>query len=70
VLSFTGSNQIEISADEVKYINLQKLLRSAIMKNTLQHVSLKKKKKHSEVTKLTGRKGQRFLKDITDFSLD
>jgi len=47
-------------------MNLQRLLRSAILKKTLETESEKRRKKHSEVP---NRAGKRLLKDITDFSM-
>lgn len=53
-------------SDELKYLNLQKLLRNAIMKNTTEMITDRKKKRDG--SRQASRKGQRVLKDITDFS--
>ena len=38
VITF-GTNFYELSAEEIKYLSLQKLLRSAIIKNTVEGIS-------------------------------
>jgi hypothetical protein len=36
----------------------------------MDHVTEKKRNKHSEASRVNNHKNKRFLKDITDFSLD
>ena len=64
----------ELSTDEAKYINLQKLLRNALLKSSQnKSSSASKTTRHrripSDGRQIPNRKGQRMLKDITDFNL-
>ena len=61
----------DLNNDEIKYINLQKLLRNAIRKNDQELKQREKRRKVSEgASRSKGRKPQRNLKDITDFSIE
>ena len=61
----------DLNNDEIKYINLQKLLRNAIRKNDQELKQNQKRRKASECgSRSKGRRPQRNLKDITDFSIE
>ena len=69
---FLLQNQNQMTNDEIKYLNLQKLLRNAIMKNNAEGTgsSAGNRKKKSEGRYRKNQNHGRLLKDITDFRLD